>query len=69
VTVVLPKIEPGNTAEERRIAAAIRNALPAHLVCWVVWLEPEKMKEARIAYHTWLAATRRARRARFGMKE
>jgi hypothetical protein len=69
VTVVLPKIEPGNTVKEKRITAAIRNALPAHLVCWVVWLEPKEMEEARIAYHTWLAATRRARRARFGMKE
>jgi len=75
VTIVLqrnagPQNDAATTeAEERRIAAAIRNALPAHLVCWVVWLEPERMADARDAYRSWLVATRRARRSRFGMTE
>ncbi len=73
VTLVLPKNvaakEAANKAEDRNIPAAIRSALPAHLVCWVVWLEPNEMAAAREAYRSWLAATRRARRARFGMKE
>jgi hypothetical protein len=66
VTLLLPvRLQP----DETRITALLRAAVPAHLVTWLRWLDPQAMAAAVTAYEAWIAGRRRQLRRRYGLPE
>lgn len=67
LSIVLDAALAATPEQRTRIGAVIRAEAPAHLVCYLHWLEPEAFTAFAEAHARWMAALGRHRRAELGL--